>query len=128
MKVEFVIYLHACTFMQMKEIEPFPQAELFKALADPNRLRILSSLCQCREPQSVSELGDCCDVDLSVLSRHLKQLRHAGIVSAEKQSRHVLYTANAPELAKIFRKLAGALENCACCQGSSNPNQKGTRK
>ncbi|MEM7602152.1 MAG: metalloregulator ArsR/SmtB family transcription factor, partial [Verrucomicrobiota bacterium] len=69
--------------MQMKEATPFSSADLFKALAEPNRLKILQRLCGCREAQSVSEMSDCCEIDLSVVSRHLAQLKAAGVVTAE---------------------------------------------
>lgn len=118
------IFMYVCTFMQMKE--SFPAARFFKALADPNRMRILQELCSCEEAQSVSEMGRCCDVDLSVLSRHLAQLRDAGIVTSKKDGRHVRYLADAGGLAKIFRDLADALEECANCGCEPNkPKTKG---
>ena len=134
-KLSLDSHLHACTFMQMNDsTSHLSDARFFKALSDPNRLRILESLCGCQDPQSVTELGNCCDVDLSVLSRHLAQLRDAGVVSGKKDGRHTRYTANVAELAQIFRDMADALEKSAChpscCSNPNpnpNPNQKGTK-
>lgn len=57
-------------------------AEIFKALADPNRLRILNllgdqSLCVC-------DLEEILKLQQSNLSRHLAKLKQAGLVSGRK--------------------------------------------
>jgi len=86
---------------------------LFKALGDPNRLAILSSLATQRGPRTVSDIATCCPIDLSVVSRHLGLLRDAGIVDAEKRGRQVYYRVRYHELAATLRRLADAIE--ACC-------------
>lgn len=84
--------------------------ELFKALSDPVRLSIVSLLaCQC-EPIQVGAVAGCCGIDLSGVSRHLKVLQRAGIVSAEKRGRDVFYGLQVQELAGSLRETANALE------------------
>jgi ArsR family transcriptional regulator len=59
---------------------------------------------------SVSELADCLDVDLSVVSRHLALLRAAGVLRATKTGRTVLYEIQYDALAEALRGIADTLE------------------
>lgn len=62
---------------------------IFKLLANPQRLRILTLL---REgPHNVSELVDETGMEQSALSHQLRMLRNAQVVTAEKQGRQVYY-------------------------------------
>lgn len=88
-------------------------AKLFRALGDPTRVHILVCLSKCRDPQSVGDIGACCDVDLSVVSRHLAILRDAGILNVRKKGRSVFYEIRYSGLADTLRQVADALE--ACC-------------
>ena len=93
---------------------------IFKALCDPNRLQILAWLAERGGPCAVSDVAECCSVDLSVVSRHLAVLRDAGVLGAHKQGRHVLYSVRGPELAQVLRSIADCLD--ACCP----PQKDGT--
>ncbi len=84
--------------------------ELFKALADPTRLRLLACLVKCGRACSVSEIAECCAVDFSVVARHLATLARAGLVSGEKQGRTVWYTPESSGLTDRLRALADAIE------------------
>jgi DNA-binding transcriptional ArsR family regulator len=86
---------------------------LFKALGDPNRLAILVALSDGGNERTVSDVASCCPTDLSVVSRHLRTLRDAGVVEARKQGKEVLYRVRFDALVGILRGLADALE--ACC-------------
>lgn len=88
------------------------QPELFKALSDPNRLVLLTSLSERQEPSTVSEAAECCSVDMSVVSRHLAMMRDAGVLTAEKRGRQVYYSVPREELAAQLRAMADALESC----------------
>lgn len=63
----------------------------------------------------MTALGGCCSVDLSVVSRHLRVLRDAGVVEARKQGKEVFYRVRSTALAGILRGLADALEE-ACAR------------
>jgi ArsR family transcriptional regulator len=90
--------------------------ELFRALSEPNRIAILTRLAIAGCEQTVSEVARCCPVNLSVVSRHLKTLREAGLLSAERRGKEVYYRARARQLATQLRALADALDGCcACC-------------
>ena len=92
---------------------------LFKALCDPTRARIALCLCKCSRPCTVSEIAECCSVDLSGVSRHLALLERHGVVDSSKQGRTVLYRVRYQALVGSFRALADAIEVCwrACGQG-----------
>ena len=51
-------------------------------------------------------------VDQSVVSRHLAQLREAGVLSAERRGKQVYYSVRVAELVRTLRAIADALERC----------------
>jgi ArsR family transcriptional regulator, arsenate/arsenite/antimonite-responsive transcriptional repressor len=95
---------------------------LFKALSDPTRLRLLACLAKCGRPCSVSEVAQCCSVDLSVVSRHLAALERARVLEATKAGRNVSYHVRFAEVVGMLRALAEALHECAPGDCSSTPN------
>lgn len=93
--------------------------QILKAIAEPNRAKLLSCLLKCNRPCSVTEVAECCSIDFSMVARHLATLERAGILTSEKQGRTVWYTANAQALASHFRALADAVDELTpqppCC-------------
>ena len=69
----------------------FSDPDVFKALSDPTRLRLLACLAKCGRACSVGEVAECCAVDLSVVSHHLSALADAGVVESSKEGRSVSY-------------------------------------
>jgi len=100
-------------------IDELLDAELFKALGEPTRLKLLSCLAKCGRACSVTELTECCAVDFSVVSRHLAVLENAGILSATKQGRTVFYEVRYKHLTEAFRELAKAIEGCRPKRGAA---------
>ena len=66
------------------------RVELFKALADPNRLEILSILA--RDVRCNCHLQDLLDLAPNLLSYHLKILREAGLIVGERRGRWIDYS------------------------------------
>ena len=87
-------------------------ARLFKALSEPTRISIINRLAERGEPCTVSQINECCPIDISVVSRHLAFLRDAGIVEAEKKGKEVYYTVKYKDLSKTLRAIADAIDNC----------------
>ena len=81
-------------------------AEFFKALSDPTRLMLLRCLLMCRRACSVSEVAGCCNVDYSVVARHLGLLARAGVLESHKEGRTVWYQARCEALAERFEGLS----------------------
>ncbi len=67
-------------------------ARYLKAMADPERLKIVQCLQQ--GPHNVSELARLLVAELANISHHLAVLRHAGLVLDEKQGKFVVYSLN----------------------------------
>jgi ubiquinone/menaquinone biosynthesis C-methylase UbiE len=63
--------------------------EIFKALADEGRLRILRSIDQAE--LSVAELVQALEMPQSTVSRHLKPMREAGLVESRRDGTSVFY-------------------------------------
>lgn len=93
-----------------------PPASFFKALCDSNRMAILVGLAEVEQTQTVTEIASRHPIDMSVVSRHLRALRDAGIVRSEKRGKEVHYALNALSLAKLLRDFASMLESCPCCR------------
>lgn len=102
--------------------------ELFKALCDPTRVSLLACLAKCGRACSVGEVAECCNVDLSVVSRHLSQLADAGVLESSKQGRTVFYRVLFTDLSAKLRALADAIDSCcpegACGAGCCAPGGK----
>ena len=85
-------------------------AGLLKALGEVNRLSLVCRLCDCNTPQNAMCLCECCSVDASGVSRHLKILSQEGIVSVEKRGRERSYSLNRAYVANQLRALARKIE------------------
>ena len=86
--------------------------DLFKALCDPVRISIVATLASRRAPSSVTDIADCCGIDFSGVSRHLKILKDAGVLVSERDGRSVLYSLNSYVLTATLRSMADALDVC----------------
>ena len=86
-------------------------ADFLKALGEFNRLSLVYRLCDCNTPQNAMCLCDCCEVDASVVSRHLKVLSQEGVVKLEKKGRQRTYVLDRENVAKNLRELADRVEN-----------------
>jgi ArsR family transcriptional regulator, arsenate/arsenite/antimonite-responsive transcriptional repressor len=88
--------------------EPLPAeaaedlALLFKAVADPMRLRLLS-LIACHEggETCVCDLTAVFDVTAPTVSYHLRILREAGLISSERRGTWVYYWVNPAAMARM---------------------------
>lgn len=86
---------------------------LFRVLGDPTRVTMLACLIKCGRECTVSEVAECCSVDLSVVSRHLQALARAGVLTAHKSGRTVSYSVRYADLCRTLRDLANSIEECA---------------
>src|SRR5437870_13289687 len=102
----------------MKETDKL--VTVFKALADPTRLRILELLksrgrsgCELSDPD---ERGLCaCDIERAVglsqaaVSHHMGLLKRAGLVNAQKRGRWMYYSRNEAAIVGVTDTLAKAV-------------------
>jgi ArsR family transcriptional regulator len=89
-------------------LQPDRCARLLKALADPERLRIIDCLRQ--GPRNVSDLAAALGAEVVNVSHHLGVLRHAGLVLDEKQGRFVVYRVH-PDVLRSGERL-----DLGCCR------------
>jgi len=93
--------------------EDITLAGVLGALADPMRLRIVSSMLKKKSCMSCSEAAPCPDMAKSTLSHHFRILREAGIVRTSKigvENRNIIrvddINARFPGLLKQILKFA----------------------
>jgi DNA-binding transcriptional ArsR family regulator len=67
-------------------------ADLFRLLGDASRLRIVVSCL--KTPLAVSDIADRLGLSVSLVSHHLRLLRGARLVRAERQGKQVFYAAD----------------------------------
>ena len=96
-------------FMNDAELQEL--AGLLKALGEINRLSLVCRLCECATPQKAMCLYECCNVDASGVSRHLKHLSQEGIVSVQQQGRERSYSLNRAYVAERLRSLADKIDS-----------------
>lgn len=85
------------------------------SLAQEARLKIFRLLVQAgKEGLPAGNIGESLQIPASTLSFHLKELSHAGLISARQESRFIFYAAN---YAAMNDLLAFLTENC--CLGSN---------
>jgi ArsR family transcriptional regulator len=83
------------------------------ALAQPARLRVFRALVGAAPGgMTPGALSAMLDVPASTLSFHLKELTHAGLVTVERESRHLHYR---PALDRMDDLLGFLMDHC--CQG-----------
>jgi len=107
-----------------------PLTKVLKAVSDPNRRRILTILVQ-EGPTRVTDLAARFDMSLNAVSKHIKALERAGLVSRKTEWREHLI---APEMERVgliaewFGQLRSTwelrLERLAKIMGEENQDDK----
>ena len=87
--------------MPLDEHASFHLANLFSALSDPTRLRILDLLLD--DELSVGVIAEQLGMTESAVSHQLRGLRLQRIVRARKQGRQVFYCLDDEHVAELFR-------------------------
>jgi len=76
------------------------QAKVLKALAHPSRLLMVEELS--KGEHCVCELAEMVGAQMATVSRHLSQLKHAGIVEDDKRGAQVFYRLRTPCVMNFF--------------------------
>lgn len=95
--------------------------KVFKALGDETRLMIVGYLvgnqcCAC-------DFTSMAKKDQTTVSRHLKVLVEAGILSYEKKGRNVIYKIKDKDVKKMLEKM-GITAGKSCCPATSKRKRK----
>jgi DNA-binding transcriptional ArsR family regulator len=76
-------------------------AARFRALGEPLRLRILQVLEEGEAP--VGEIAERLEANQSNVSRHLQNLRDAGLIARRREGSNIFYSISDPTVLKICR-------------------------
>jgi len=87
--------------MLLKEQTSTHLADLFSALSDPTRLRIISVLLE--GEMNVGDIAAHLEMTESAVSHQLRGLRQLRLVRARKNGRQVYYTLDDDHIAKLYR-------------------------
>lgn len=74
-------------------------SDIFGALANPVRRRILELLCE--SPRAAGDIASEFELNRPAVSEHLQVLRNVGLVSEEIRGRQRFYHLNAPPLSEV---------------------------
>jgi ArsR family transcriptional regulator len=92
--------------------EALATAEVFKALADPARVRIVNVLATSSEPVCVCNLIEPLGLSQPTVSHHLKKLTDAGLLAREQRGKWAYFSLR-PE---AIEKLGAVVEmEGVCC-------------
>jgi ArsR family transcriptional regulator len=86
-------------------------AEVFGALADPARVRIMNVLATTGEPVSVCDFVAPLGLSQPTVSHHLKKLTEAGLLDREERGKRVYYSLKSD----AARKLAAVVDMKGVC-------------
>jgi DNA-binding transcriptional ArsR family regulator len=78
-------------------------ADLFHLLGDPTRLRIV--LACLAQPTAVGDIAGALNLSSSLVSHHLRLLRAARIVKAERQGKQVFYAAADAHISSLLSNM-----------------------
>lgn len=87
--------------MLLRETTSTRLADLFSALSDPTRLRIISALLDAE--MNVGEIAARLGMTESAVSHQLRGLRQMRLVRSRKEGRQVFYALDDDHVAKLYR-------------------------
>jgi ArsR family transcriptional regulator len=86
----------------LTEAQSVELATVFKALADPVRLRLLSLIASHADGEAcVCDLTDAFDLTGPTISHHLKVLREAGVIDGDRRGTWIYYRVQPQVLAQL---------------------------
>ncbi|MDD2668259.1 MULTISPECIES: metalloregulator ArsR/SmtB family transcription factor [Zoogloea] len=86
-------------------------AAVFAALGDEHRQRILLTF-EPGERLNVGQIAEVSTLARSTVSHHLKVLREAGVLQAEREGKEIYFHVNKAFLQEAFGKVAVYLDTC----------------
>ncbi|HKU97688.1 MAG TPA: metalloregulator ArsR/SmtB family transcription factor [Vineibacter sp.] len=86
--------------LDLPEDRAMQLADLFRLLGDTSRLRIVAACLE--QPTAVSAIADKLDLSLSLVSHHLRLLKAARVVRAERQGKNVFYAADDEHIRRVI--------------------------
>jgi DNA-binding transcriptional ArsR family regulator len=98
-----------------RELDAILEAKVFRALSEPVRIEILKRL-TVQGRSDIAAIAAHIPQDRSVVSRHLAQLHHAGLVRREKVGRNVFFEMDGPavvaQLGQVLARFQALVPLC----------------
>ena len=85
----------------LSDDEAVATAELFKALGDPARVRILNLIAQCGGEVCACDLNEPVGLAQPTVSHHLKKLVDAGLLEREQRGKWAYFSLNRDAVEKL---------------------------
>lgn len=85
----------------LSDEEAAATAELFKALAEPARVRIVNLLASAGEPLCACDLNDPVGLSQPTVSHHLKKLVEVGLLEREQRGRWAYFSLRPVAIEKL---------------------------
>jgi ArsR family transcriptional regulator, arsenate/arsenite/antimonite-responsive transcriptional repressor len=82
---------------------------IMKSLSDGTRLRIISLLLKSDKPVCICELVDALDLAQYNVSKHMKELKYAGLVNERREGKFIYYSV-VPEQDKFLKTIFAAVQ------------------
>lgn len=79
-------------------------AEMFRLMSDPTRLKIILACLD--EPASVGAMAERLEISASLVSHHLRLLRAARLLQADRRGRQVFYVVGDPHIRSMLTDMA----------------------
>jgi ArsR family transcriptional regulator len=90
--------------LRINEDEVVELAEMFRLMSDPTRLKIILACLD--EPASVGAMAERLDISASLVSHHLRLLRAARLLQADRRGRQVFYVVGDPHIRSMLTDMA----------------------
>ena len=97
----------------LSDVQAAATADVFKALADPARVRIVNLVATCGEPVCVCHLVEPLGLSQPTVSHHLKKLTDAGLLEREQRGKWAYFSLR-PEAVETLAAVADL--KGACCR------------
>ncbi len=92
------------TGLRIGEDEVVELAEMFRLMSDPTRLKIILACLDA--PVSVGAMAERLSISASLVSHHLRLLRAARLLMAERRGRQVFYVVGDPHIRSMLTDMA----------------------
>ena len=100
----------------LKEMAAAFDSKFFKTLSEPVRFEILKFI-MTNGRSDIGTIADNMPQDRSVISRHLTLMQDVGILTSEKENRHMYYEINGQTIIDKLKNITELIRKCMseCC-------------
>ncbi len=100
----------------VEELADACDSKFLKTLSEPVRIEILKFI-MLNGRADIGTIADKMPQDRSVISRHLNLMHEVGILTCEKESRHIFYDINGQGFLGKLQNLTNLIQTCMekCC-------------